>query len=202
MWLALSTVYLVWGSTYLAIRVMVETMPPLLAAGARFTLAGGVFYAVLRVRRGRAAVRFGRPQLLAAAAVGLLLPFGGNGLVTLAERHVPSGLAALIIASVPLWVVILRAFTRERIPRLTVAGVLMGFAGVAVLLLPGTKPAGASVGGMLLCVAAAVCWASGSFFSRRWPLPPAPFSPPSSGRPSWAPGRSAAPGAAPSNRQT
>lgn len=170
-WLALGTVYLVWGSTYLAIRVMVETMPPLLAAGARFTLAGAVFYAVLRVRRGRAAVRFGRPQLLAAAAVGLLLPFGGNGLVTLAERHVPSGLAALIIASVPLWVVILRACTRERIPRLTIAGVLIGFAGVAVLLLPGTKPAGASVGGMLLCVVAALCWASGSFFSRRWPLP-------------------------------
>ncbi|MFL5894937.1 MAG: GNAT family N-acetyltransferase [Thermoleophilaceae bacterium] len=170
-WLALTTVYLVWGSTYLAIRVMVETMPPLLAAGVRFSLAGGVFYAVLRVRRGRRAVRFGRPQLAAAAVVGLLLPFGGNGLVTIAEQHVPSGLAALVIASVPLWVVILRGLSRERIARLTVVGVLIGFAGVALLLLPGTQPKGASVGGMLLCVAAAGSWASGSYFSRRLPLP-------------------------------
>jgi drug/metabolite transporter (DMT)-like permease/GNAT superfamily N-acetyltransferase len=170
-WLALATVYLVWGSTYLAIRVMVETMPPLLAAGVRFTVAGGVFYLVLRLRRGPAAVRFSRRELAAAAAVGVLLPFGGNGLVTIAERHVPSGLAALIIASVPLWVVILRALSRERVGAFTVAGVLLGFAGVALLLLPGEQPRGVSVGGMLLVVLAAVSWASGSYYSRRWPLP-------------------------------
>ena len=150
---------------------MVQTMPPLLAAGARFLIAGSVFYLVLRVRRGAGAVRFSRVQLLAAAAVGVLLPFGGNGLVTVAEQHVPSGLAALIIASVPLWVVILRALNRERMARLTVTGVLLGFAGVTLLLLPGGKPAGASLGGMLLCVLAALSWASGSYFSRRWPLP-------------------------------
>jgi drug/metabolite transporter (DMT)-like permease/GNAT superfamily N-acetyltransferase len=174
-WLALTTVYLVWGSTYLAIRVMVETMPPLLAAGTRFTVAGAVFFAVLRIRRGAAAVRFTRPQLLAAAAVGLLLPFGGNGLVTIAEQHVPSGLAALIIASVPLWIVVMRALSRDRIPALTLAGVLIGFCGVAILLLPGEQPEGASIGGMLLIVVAAVCWASGSYYSRRWPLPPDVF---------------------------
>jgi drug/metabolite transporter (DMT)-like permease/GNAT superfamily N-acetyltransferase len=170
-WSALATVYLVWGSTYLAIRVMVETMPALLAAGVRFLVAGIAFYLVLRVRRGAAAVRFGRPQLLAATGVGLLLPFGGNGLVTIAERHVPSGLAALIIASVPLWVVIMRAISRDRVPRLTVLGVMIGFAGVAVLLLPGKQPGGASIGGMLLIVLAAISWACGSYYSRRWPLP-------------------------------
>jgi drug/metabolite transporter (DMT)-like permease/GNAT superfamily N-acetyltransferase len=174
-WSALATVYLVWGSTYLAIRVMVETMPALLSAGVRFFVAGLVFYAVLLLRRGRRAVRFSRPQLLAAAAVGILLPFGGNGLVTIAEQHVPSGLAALIIASVPLWVVIMRGLSRDRIPRLTIAGVLIGFAGVAILLLPGEQPKGVSIGGMLLCVLAAVSWASGSYYSRRWPLPPDVF---------------------------
>jgi drug/metabolite transporter (DMT)-like permease/GNAT superfamily N-acetyltransferase len=174
-WLALGTIYLVWGSTYLAIRVMVETMPSLLSAGARFTLAGLVFYTVLRFRRGAQAVRFTRSQLLASAAVGVLLPFGGNGVVTIAEEHVPSGLAALIIASVPLWVVILRGLGRDRVPRLTLAGVLIGFAGVAVLLLPGEQPKGVSIGAMLLVVLAAVSWASGSFYSRRWPLPPDVF---------------------------
>ena len=112
-------------------------MPPLLSAGVRFTVAGFAFYLVLLLRRGAAGVRFTRPQLLAAAVVGLLLPFGGNGVVTIAEQHVPSGLAALIIASVPLWVVLLRAFSRERINAITLAGVLVGFAGVVVLLLPG-----------------------------------------------------------------
>jgi drug/metabolite transporter (DMT)-like permease/GNAT superfamily N-acetyltransferase len=170
-WSALATIYLVWGSTYLAIRVMVETMPALLAAGVRFTLAGSVFYLVLRLRRGAQAVRFTRTELFAATAVGILLPFGGNGLVTIAEKNVPSGLAALLIASVPLWVVIMRAFSRDRIARLTVTGVLIGFVGVAVLLLPGEQPSGASIGGMLLIVAAAVSWAGGSYYSRRWPLP-------------------------------
>jgi drug/metabolite transporter (DMT)-like permease/GNAT superfamily N-acetyltransferase len=170
-WSALATIYLVWGSTYLAIRVMVETMPALLAAGVRFFVAGSVFYVVLRVRRGAAAVRFGRRELLAALAVGILLPFGGNGLVTVAEKHVPSGLAALIIASVPLWVVILRGLSRERIAKFTIAGVVLGFAGVAVLLVPGAQPGGASVGGMVLLVLAAVSWAGGSYYSRRWPLP-------------------------------
>jgi drug/metabolite transporter (DMT)-like permease/GNAT superfamily N-acetyltransferase len=170
-WLALGIVYVIWGSTYLAIRVMVETVPPMLGAGVRFVLAGAIFYAVLRLRRGPEAVRFGRPQLLAATAAGTLLLMGGNGLVTVAERTVPSGLAALIIASVPLWIVLFRALGRDRIPRLTLLGVLAGFAGVAVLLVPGHQPAGVTVGGMLLVVAAAASWAFGSFYQRRWPLP-------------------------------
>jgi drug/metabolite transporter (DMT)-like permease/GNAT superfamily N-acetyltransferase len=170
-WLALGTVYLVWGSTYLGIRVMVETVPPMLGAGARFLVAGLTFYAFIRIRRGPQAVRFGRPQLLAAVAAGTLLLAGGNGLVTVGEVHVPSGLAALIVASVPLWIVLFRALGRERIPRLTLLGVPAGFAGVAVLLLPGQHPGGATLGGMLWIVLAAACWATGSYYSRRWPLP-------------------------------
>ena len=98
---ALATIYVVWGSTYLAIRVMVETMPPLLAAGVRFAVAGAIFLAVLALRGGRARIAATRSELLGAALIGNLLCFGGNGLVTVAERDVPSALAALIIGSVP-----------------------------------------------------------------------------------------------------
>src|SRR5438046_6750121 len=89
-WVGLWTIYLIWGSTYLAIRVMVETVPPLLGAGFRFLIAGAVFYAFLALRRGRAAVRFSGREFVAAGAAGTLLCFGGNGLVTVAEQKVPS----------------------------------------------------------------------------------------------------------------
>jgi drug/metabolite transporter (DMT)-like permease len=170
-WAALATVYVVWGSTYLAIRVMVETMPPLLAAGARFSAAGAIFLAALMAASGRARIRVGRRELAGAALLGLLLPFGGNGLVTVAEQEVPSGLAALIIGSVPLWVVLLRALHGDRPPRATLVGVMIGFTGLALLVLPGDRPGNAPLWGVLVCVAAALSWASGSFYSRRLPLP-------------------------------
>ncbi len=170
-WLALGSIYVIWGSTYLAIRYMVQTVPPLLGAGFRFLLAGLIFYAVLRLRRGAAAVRFSRSNLLAATGAGTLLCFGGNGLVTVAEQHVPSGIAATLIASVPLWIVIFRRISHDEINRVALAGVLVGFCGVAVLMLPGERPAGVSAGGMLLVVFAAACWATGSYYPRRWPMP-------------------------------
>src|SRR2546423_12155068 len=104
-WMCLGIVYVVWGSTYLAIRVADETMPPLLTSGVRFFIAGAIVYSVLLVRRGRAALRVTRPQVVSCALIGTLLVAGGNGLVMVGEVHVPSGVAALIIASVPLWVV-------------------------------------------------------------------------------------------------
>jgi drug/metabolite transporter (DMT)-like permease len=170
-WAALTTVYLVWGSTYLAIRVMVETVPPLLGAGLRFSLAGSVLLAWLIARGGVAAVRLPLRSLAATAVAGALLLFGGNGLVTVAEQHFPSALAALIIASVPLWVVVLRVATGERVPRTTLAGVLVGFGGVALLLLPGGRPEGADGAAALVLVLAAACWAGGAFASTKLPLP-------------------------------
>lgn len=170
-WLALGTIYLIWGSTYLAIRVMVETVPPLLGAGFRFLIAGAIFYAALRIRRGAAAVRFSWPNLAAATAAGTLLCFGGNGLVTVAEQHVPSGIAATLIASVPLWIVLFRRVDHDRINRIALVGVLIGFAGVGVLMLPGERPSGVPLGGMLVVVAAAACWAVGSYYPRYWPMP-------------------------------
>src|SRR3954468_21756404 len=170
-WAALGTIYLIWGSTYLAIRVMVETVPPLLGAGFRFLIAGAIFYAFLALRRGRTAVSFNVPELLSATAAGTLLCFGGNGLVTVAEQKVPSGIAATLIASVPLWIILFRRFSRDPINRIALVGVLIGFAGVGVLMLPGERPAGLSIGPMLVVVAAAASWAIGSYYPRRWPLP-------------------------------
>jgi drug/metabolite transporter (DMT)-like permease len=168
---ALATIYLVWGSTYLAIRVMVETMPPLLSAGVRFAVAGAAFLAVLRLRKGGGSVWPTRAELAGAALIGTLLCFGGNGLVTVAERDVPSGLAALIIGAVPLWVVVMRSLHGDRVPRATLAGVLVGFAGLAVLLLPGERPEDAPLAWVLVVVAASISWAAGSFYSKRAPLP-------------------------------
>jgi drug/metabolite transporter (DMT)-like permease len=173
---AMATIYVVWGSTYLAIRVMVETMPPLLAAGLRFALAGAIFWVVLVVAGGVRRVRVTRRQLAAAGLVGVLLPFGGNGLVTVAEQHVPSGLAALIIGAVPLIVVLLRFAHGERVSRATLGGVAVGFAGLALLLLPGGRPGHAPLWGLLLTLAAATSWAAGSFYSKRLPLPDDAFA--------------------------
>jgi drug/metabolite transporter (DMT)-like permease len=171
LWAALGTVYVVWGSTYLAIRVMVRTMPPLLAAGVRFATAGAIFWVVLRLASGPERVRVTRRQLASAALVGVLLPFGGNGLVTVAERDVPSGLAALIIGIVPLWVVLFRSAHGDRVPRTTLAGVAVGFAGLALVVLPGDRPGNAPLWAVLLVVAASLSWAAGSFYSSRLPLP-------------------------------
>jgi drug/metabolite transporter (DMT)-like permease len=169
-WGALSVVYVVWGSTYLGIRVVVDTMPPLLSAGVRFTLAGAVMLGVLAARRGREAIRPTRAQLLGCLAIGAAL-VGANGIVSLTEQEVPSALAALLFASIPLWVVLLRRLARERVPAGTLAAVLVGFAGVAVLLRPGEQSADASALLLVVTLLGALCWASGLFLSPRLTLP-------------------------------
>jgi drug/metabolite transporter (DMT)-like permease len=174
-WAALWTIYIVWGSTYLAIRVTVETLPPLFTGGARFVVAGAVVLAVVATRRGWSALRATPGELAGAGLVGSALVLGGNGLVMLAERDIPSSLAALLIASVPLWVVLLRAVTADRVSRGTFLGVVVGFAGVALLVLPGGRPGGASLGGVMLAIGASASWATGSFLSTRVALPRDPF---------------------------
>ena len=170
-WTGLWIVYVVWGSTYLAIRVMVETVPPLLGAGVRFTIAGGVMLAVLAVRR---SVRPTRAQLLSALAVGALLP-GANAVITVAEEEVPSNLAALLVASIPLWVLLMRRVAGEPVSRAGIGAVLVGFVGVALLVRPGEQSEGASLLALVACVFGAVMWASGSFASPRLRLPGDPL---------------------------
>jgi drug/metabolite transporter (DMT)-like permease len=170
-WGALWIVYIVWGSTYLAIRVSVETLPPFLAGGVRFLIAGALMWLFLRVRKGREAMRIAPNELRSAALVGTLLLLGGNGLVMWAEQDVPSGLASLIIASTPLWVILYRALARENISRGTLVGVAVGFVGVGVLVLPGDRPDGASLTGILVLLMASASWGNGSFLSSRLDMP-------------------------------
>lgn len=178
---ALGTVYIVWGSTYLAIAYVVETLPPLLAAGARFLVAGGLLIAFLaaqarwRRRRGEATPKLERPRLVhwrTAAIVGTLLLLGGNGMVMLAERTVPSGVAAVMIATVPIWMSAFDALVTRRAPSLlAVGGLLVGLAGVAILLLPGTGIDALDPVGIGLLMLAAISWAVGSLYARHGPLP-------------------------------
>lgn len=174
-WTALALVYVVWGSTYLGIRIVVETMPPFLSAGARFLTAGVLLAGAVAWRYGPAALKATRAQLGSAALVGLLLILGGNGLVVLAETSVPSGLAALLVAAVPMWVVVLRTASGDRPPRRTLAGVLVGLAGLAVLTSPGLSGE-VRLSGVLLVVAASVLWSLGSFSAPRLELPGNPFT--------------------------
>jgi drug/metabolite transporter (DMT)-like permease len=174
-WAALVVVYVVWGSTYLGIRVLVGFTPPLLAMGVRFLAAGGLLAAYLAVRHGPGILKVPPRRALAAGAVGVLLLAGGNGGVAVAEQTLPSGLAALLVAEVPLWLVCLRLLARDTPRRTTLAGTALGFAGIAILALPGSHPAGTRWWGVLMVIGATICWSSGTFASPRLPLPSSPF---------------------------
>ncbi|GLZ40135.1 EamA family transporter [Actinokineospora sp. NBRC 105648] len=177
-WAALGVVYVVWGSTYLAILFTVESMPPLLSAGLRFLIAGAVLAVAVRVLGGRGALRMTRAQLGTGVLVGLLLPAWGNGMVVVAEQHVASGLAALLVACVPLYVVVLRRVLGERPSKTTLVGVAIGLAGLAVLLLGGPVEGahGSAWWGPWLVLLAAFGWAVGSVASTRLPVPANPFA--------------------------
>ena len=178
-WAALGIVYVVWGSTYLAIRVMVTGpggLPPLLAGGTRHVVAGLIIFALLILWRGRGAFRLRRSELIGGAIVGLLLLLGGNGLVVLGEQEVPSGLAALIVAIVPLCVVVLRRIFRERIATGTILGVVAGFIGVAILIVPEGISGRVDVLSMLMIIGAAISWSIGSYISKRLDMPHDPLA--------------------------
>jgi drug/metabolite transporter (DMT)-like permease len=164
---ALWTVYLVWGSTYLAIKVSVRTMPAFLSAGSRFLLAGALLGAIL-VATGRS-LRVTRRELASSALLGLALLTLGVGVVTLAETRIDSSIAAMIAGSVPLQVVVLRTLARERVALATRLSVLAGLAGLALIVVPGGEGASSAVG-LALMLGASVSWSLGSFFGQRLPL--------------------------------
>jgi drug/metabolite transporter (DMT)-like permease len=171
-WAALTAVYVVWGSTYLAIGVAVRTIPPLLMAGTRFLIAGGLMYA-WAVRRGeRSADPLRWPQWRSAFIVGTLLLACGNGGVSWAEQRVPTGVASLLIALVPIWMaVILLVLGSERVRALTVAGLAVGFGGTALLVrATGSSGGPADLAGIVVLIGASICWATGSVLSRDMPL--------------------------------
>jgi drug/metabolite transporter (DMT)-like permease len=173
-WVALLALYLVWGSTYLAIRYAVETIPPFLAAGARFLVAGLILYTWRRLAGDASPTP---RQWRSTAIVGTLLLLGGNGLVSWAEQRVASGIAALIVGSVPLWMALFEALRPRGIRPgwQTIIGLLIGFGGIALLVGP-TELIGRDQpldpGGVAALLLAAFLWSLGSIYSRSADLPP------------------------------
>jgi drug/metabolite transporter (DMT)-like permease len=167
-WIALWTVYILWGSTYLGIELASETIPPFFAAGTRFLIAGSLMLGLVAWRRGSAVLRLTKAEAASAVVVGVLLP-GSNALLFLTERQVPIGLASLIIAAIPLWVVLLRFAARDRPDLMSVTGLVVGFAGIALLVRPGGGSG--SLLYLLLTVLGSFTWAFGSFLSPRLPVP-------------------------------
>ena len=174
-----ASIYLIWGSTYLAIKFVVETLPPFLAAGCRFIIAGTILWFILRLRPGnRATLAPSRPQSKptfaqwqAAWVVGSLMLAGGNGLVSWSEKYISSGVAALIVGTMPLWMVLLDwILHRNARPSITVvAGLVIGFAGVAILASNGDATAHNSTSSWAISALLLACvfWAYGSLRSRR-----------------------------------
>lgn len=172
-WAALLVVYIFWGSTYLAIRYAVETIPPFLMAGTRFLIAGSLLYGW---RRLAGDIGPTRKQWAAATLIGVLLLFGGNGMLSWAEQLVPSGVAALLIGAVPLWMTLIEALQPGGVrPNLLGGiGLVVGFGGIVLLVSPslssGSKTDLPPLGIAILMVAA-LSWSLGSIYSRHADLP-------------------------------
>ena len=173
---ALMTIYVVWGSTYLALRVMVEEMPPLLGTGVRGLAAAELLASAVAADGQRRSLRIRRREQAACAVIGILLLTLGQGLVTLAEDGgAPSGLTALIVASVPLWALVLQLVAGDRPAWTTVAGALVGFAGVAFLVTTSDEAGSIPTWTLLAVVLASMLWAWGSWLLPRLDVPRDPF---------------------------
>jgi len=172
-WLALFAVYIVWGSTYLAIRFTVETIPPFLSAGIRFLVSGAVLYILNRLNGNPAPKKV---EWRSAVIIGLLLLLGGNGGLVWAEQRIPSGIASLFIATTPLWMVLIDSLRPNGAHTnwLTWLGVLVGFIGIAFLAIPWQSHSGSpplDPIGMVVLILAALSWSIGSLYSRKASLP-------------------------------
>lgn len=166
-WVALATVYLVWGSTYLGIAIVIETIPPFLSMAVRFAIAGSLLLLFEVVRGDLLRRRPTRRQVRDAAIVGALLLGIGNGFVAFGQQTVASGIAAVLIALIPLWFAVLGwVYFRDRLPLIVIVGIGLGLAGVALLVWP-TGGAAFDVIGIGILLVAPIGWAHGSLFSAR-----------------------------------
>jgi drug/metabolite transporter (DMT)-like permease len=176
-WLPLLSIYLIWGSTYLAIRFAIETIPPFLMASSRFLVPGLLLYIWRRVAGDP---RPSRIQWRSTIIIGLLLLVGGNGGVTWAEQYIPSGVAALIIGSVPLWIVLFNFIKPEgrHLNMFVITGVIMGFLGIALLIGPSQLSSSSeniNPLGIIAILSAAIFWSVGSLYGRNAPMPSSPL---------------------------
>jgi drug/metabolite transporter (DMT)-like permease len=176
---AFAAIYVIWGSTYLAILFAIRSIPPLLMAGSRFLLAGAILYGIARIT---GAPRSNRAQWRTALIVGACLLVGGNGGVTLAEQYVPSGLAALLVATVPLYIALLTWLfgMSERPSAVTALGLAGGFVGVGVLVGPALQSSHGGESphawiGMLILLCSSLIWSAGSLYSQKAENAPSPF---------------------------
>lgn len=169
---AFASIYLVWGSTYLAIRYAVETIPPFIMGGARFLVSGALLYALARYR---GAPKPTRLHWRNAVIAGAFLLLGGNGAVVWAEQYVPSGLTALLVSILPFWLVIIEWARppRRRPSGLVLGGLVLGFIGIIVLIGPGNIGGNGDIPllGALVLILGSLSWAIGSFWSRDAKLP-------------------------------
>jgi drug/metabolite transporter (DMT)-like permease len=173
---ALGIVYVVWGSTYLAIRVVVRDLPTLASGSWRFLAGSAILATILMIRGGWRRMAAAPRQLLGCAVLGLLLPALGNGLVSVGENNgAPSGITALIVAAVPLWIIIYRVVTGDVPRRRTIAGVLLGFGGLVGLITASGIDGAVPVYPCLVIVGATLCWSFGSWSMPRLSLPADPF---------------------------
>jgi drug/metabolite transporter (DMT)-like permease len=177
-WTSLWAVYLIWGSTYFAIAKVIESMPPLLGMGVRFTIAGALLSALVLVRGGLIEFKIPLPEIRSAALLGFITLGMGIGTVSISQAHVPSGVVSLIIAALPLWIALFRTFSGDRLAKASWLGTIIGFIGVVLLLKPGGIE---SVSGedstsvllffMLLVLFGNISWALGTFLAPRFPIP-------------------------------
>lgn len=179
-WANMASVYLIWGSTYLGTALLIETLPPLAGSGLRFLLAGALLIGIVAIVRGPGSLRITRRQFASTALIGVLLLGVGLGTLSLASSHVPTGIAALVIASVPLWIVLYRMLGGDVPGWRTLLGVAVGMSGLALIALPGgteapeSGPAAGSESAIVWIIAllgSSAVWAFGSWLSPRLELP-------------------------------
>ena len=176
-WISLWTVYIIWGSTYFAIAYVIESMPPLLSMGFRFLVAGILLSILIAFTQGAKELVVPRVEIRTSVLLGFMLLGFGIGNVSIAEEHVPSGIVALIIAAMPLWIAIFRFVSGERPSRRTWIGLAVGFIGVALLLKPGSVQAVSGEGPstvvffMFMVLIGNIGWALGTFIAPKFPIP-------------------------------
>ena len=176
-WIALWTVYILWGSTYFAIAIAIKSMPSLLAMGLRFLQASLILGLFLLLRRGTTPFKIPRKEILSAGLFGAMRLGIGLGATALAEHTVPSGIAALIYSCLPLWISLFRAISGDRPAALSWFGIAIGFIGIAILLKPGQVTAVAHSNPsklwfwMAVILLGNLAWAFGTFFAPRFPTP-------------------------------
>jgi drug/metabolite transporter (DMT)-like permease len=164
-WVALLTVWFVWGSTFLGIRVAVQSIPPFLMAGTRYVVAGTLLTAIVWILQGRRRKKVTREELRAVVITAFLLLVCGNGLLCVSEMRLESGTAALIVATTPVWMIVIDAFLSRKMRATALAGIVLGTLGVVALV--GAPSMHASLQAAVLVLIGSFAWAVGSIYARR-----------------------------------